>query len=134
MAPSLYYQVVLQFNHYYFLLYYIIEIIVCILKTYKLPYPTRTLVIEWFIVALMYPVQRSRLALGSKGNLTDKAPPIVISSILNISTILGTLHLIKWQTYVIELEITIGYIELTFETICFILGFTHLLTQKSNMY
>lgn len=134
MAPSLYYQVILYFNSHYFLFYYIIEILVCILKTYKLPYPTRTVTIEWFIVALLYPVQRSRLALGSKGNLTDKAPPIVISSLLNISTIFGTLHLIRWQTYVIYLEIITGYIELTFELICFILGFIHLLTQKSNMY
>lgn len=134
MAPSLHYQVILYFNNNYFLFYYIIEIIVCILKTYKLPYPTRTVAIEWFIVALLYPVQRSRIALGSKGNLTDKAPPIVISSLLNISTIFGTLHLIRWQTYVIYLEIIIGYIELSFELICFILGFIHLLTQKSNMY
>jgi len=134
MAPSLHYQVVLYFNRYYFLLYYIIEIIVCILKTYKLPYPTKTATVEWFIVALLYPVQRSRMALGTKGNLTDKAPPIIVSSILNISTILGTLHLIRWQTYVIHLEIIIGYIELTFELICFTLGFIHLLTQKSNMY
>jgi len=108
--------------------------IVCILKTYKLPYPARIAVVEWFILALLYPVQRSRIALGSKGNLTDKAPPIVISSILNITTILGTLHLIRWQTYVIYLELIIGYIELTFESICFVLGFIHLLTQKSNMY
>lgn len=134
MAPSLHYQVILYFNSYYFLLYYTIEIIVCISKTYKLPYPTRTAVIEWFIVALLYPVQRSRMALGSKGNLTDKAPPIVMSSVLNISTILGTLHLIRWQTYIIYLEIVVGYIELTFELICFVLGFIHLLTQKSNMY
>lgn len=134
MAPSLHYQVILYFNNNYFLFYYIIEIIVCILKTYKLPYPTRTVAIEWFIVALLYPVQRSRIALGSKGNLTDKAPPIVISSLLNISTIFGTLHLIRWQTYVIYLEIIIGYIELSFELICLILGFIHLLTQKSNMY
>lgn len=134
MAPSLYYQVVLYFNHYYFLLYYIIEIIICILKTYKLPYSTKTSATEWFIVGLLYPVQMSRIALGSKGNLTDKAPPIVISSILNISTILGTLYLIKWQTYVLYLEVIIGYIELTFECICFVLGFIHLLTQKSNMY
>jgi len=134
MAPSLNYQVILYFNRYYFLLYYIIEIIVCILKTYKLPYPTRIAAVEWFILALLYPLQRSRIALGSKGNLTDKAPPIVVSSILNIATILGTLHLIRWQTYVIYLEIIIGYIELTFESICFVLGFIHLLTQKSNMY
>lgn len=134
MAPSLHYQVILYFNRYYFLLYYIIEIIVCILKTYKLSYPTRIATIEWFILALLYPVQRSRIALGSKGNLTDKAPPIVISSILNITTILGTLHLIRWQTYIIHLEIIIGYIELTFESICFVLGFIHLLTQNSNMY
>lgn len=134
MAPSLHYQVILYFNSYFFLLYYIIEITVCILKTYKLPYSTKTAVIEWFMIALLYPVQKSRLALGCKGNLTDKAPPIVISTILNISTILGTLHLIRWQTYVIYLEIIIGYIELTFELICFVLGFIHLLTQKSNMY
>lgn len=134
MAPSLHYQVILYFNSYFFLLYYFIEITVCILKTYKLPYSTKTAVIEWFMVALLYPVQKSRLALGSKGNLTDKAPPIVISTILNISTILGTLHLIRWQTYVIYLEIIIGYIELTFELICFVLGFIHLLSQKSNMY
>lgn len=134
MAPSLYYQVVLYFNRYYFLLYYTIEVIVNILKVYKLPYSTRTAAVEWFIVGLLYPVQRSRMALGGKGNLTDKAPPIVISSILNISTILGTLHLIRWQTYVINLEIIVGYIELTFELICFLLGITHLLTQKSNMY
>lgn len=134
MAPSLHYQVILFFNRYYFLLYYFIEITVSILKTYKLPYPTRTAAVEWFIIALLYPVQRSRMSLGSKGNLTDKAPPIVISSILNISTILGTLYLIKWQTYIIYLEVIIGYIELTFELICFILGFIHLLTQKSNMY
>jgi len=108
--------------------------IVCLLKTYKLPYPTRIAIVEWLILGLLYPVQRSRIALGSKGNLTDKAPPIVISSILNISTILGTLYLIRWQTYVIYLEIIIGYIELTFESICFVLGFIHLLTQKSNMY
>ncbi|CAH1738127.1 unnamed protein product [Aphis gossypii] len=134
MAPSLHYQVVLYFNRYFFLLYYILEMIVCLLKTYKLPYPTRIAVVEWLILGLLYPVQRSRIALGSKGNLTDKAPPIVISSILNISTILGTLYLIRWQTYVIYLEIIIGYIELTFESICFVLGFIHLLTQKSNMY
>jgi len=134
MAPSLHYQVILYFNRYYFLLYYIIEIIVCILKTYKLSYPTRIATVEWFILALLYPVQRSRIALGSKGNLTDKAPPIVISSILNITTILGTLYLIRWQTYIIHLEIIIGYIELTFESICFVLGFIHLLTQNSNMY
>lgn len=134
MAPSLHYQVILYFNSCYFLMYYIIEIIVCILKTYKLPYSTKTAAIEWLIVALLYPVQKSRIALGSKGNLTDKAPPIVISTVLNISTILGTLYLIKWQTYVIYLEIVIGYIELTFELICFVLGFIHLLTQKSNMY
>jgi len=134
MAPSLHYQVILYFNRYYFLLYYIIEIIVCILKTYKLSYPTRIATVEWFILALLYPVQRSRIALGSKGNLTDKAPPIVISSILNITTILGTLYLIRWQTYIIHLEIIIGYIELTFESICFVLGFIHVLTQNSNMY
>lgn len=134
MAPSLYYQVILYFNNYYFLLYYIIEIFVCVLKTYKLPYPPRTAIVEWFIVGLLYPVQRSRLALGCKGNLTDKAPPIIISSLLNISTILGTLYLNRWQTYVIYIEIIIGYIELTFEIICFVFGFVHLLTQKSNMY
>lgn len=134
MAPSLHYQVILYFNRYYFLLYYIIEIIVCILKTYKLPYPTRIAAVEWFILALLYPLQRSRIALGCKGNLTDKAPPIVVSTILNIATILGTLHLIRWQTYIIYLEIIIGYIELIFESICFVLGFIHLLTQKSNMY
>jgi len=134
MAPSLLYQVVLYFNGYYFCMYYIIQIIICILKTYKLPYPTRTAAVEWLIVALLYPVQRSRMTLGGKGNLTDKAPPIVISSILNISTILGTIHLIRWQTYVIYLEMIFGYIELIIELICFVLGFIHLLTQKSNMY
>lgn len=134
MAPSLHYQVILYFNRYYFLMYYIIEIIIFSLKTYKLPYPTRTAAIEWLIIILLYPVQKSRIALGSKGNLTDRAPPIIISSILNISAVLGTLHLIRWQTYVIYFEIIIGYIELIFELICLLLGFIHLLTQKSNMY
>lgn len=118
---SLGYEILLYLNTYYYCFFAVAEVGVFIFKINHLPYPAGVLISEILILLLLTCTEASRIFVGRKGNLTEKIFSIVISIGLTVPSIIGVLYFLRWQTYVLRLEVILCGIQLILEglELCF---------------
>ncbi|XP_039289371.1 transmembrane protein 216-like [Nilaparvata lugens] len=121
-SSSLMFEVLMYLNSYYFGAFAVCELMMTVFKMVNLPYPNRNIVLELMIIILLCCIQYARIFLGRKGNLTQKAGPIMMSLFLTIPSFLSVVYLLLWQTYVLRLEVILCYIELVMECLESVLG------------
>ncbi|KAG8226939.1 hypothetical protein J437_LFUL004657 [Ladona fulva] len=83
------------------------EIGLLVFKVANLPYPESALAADITVLFLLFLVEILRIRLGRNGNITEKNGPLIASLGLIIPSLLGVLHLLLWQTYVLRLEVSL---------------------------
>ena len=94
-------QVLIYFNSWYALLYYVLNFILFIYKSLALPYPGSYLAGEVIGLVLMLLVDLMRLPLGNRGNKTEQAGPTVLFLILSLGLGIGCAYYIVLETFVL---------------------------------
>lgn len=116
------------FNYYFYCMLSFFVAAMYIYKVVNLPYPMDNVASEIAIFIFLGAIQKMRLYLGKKGNLTDSWPPMLASLLLTAPALLGVLYIRLWQTYVLRFEVILVSIELIFEILFFIFGLLHFVT------
>ena len=108
-------QVMLHFNCWYFVVWWIAEFCIFLWKGSELPYPSGNWDAEFFLLWIMIPIEYSRLFFGMKGNLTERKFPLIISICLSFATLIVYIFFHLWQTYVLRAEVILSCIAYAFE-------------------
>ncbi|GFH28575.1 uncharacterized protein HaLaN_27086, partial [Haematococcus lacustris] len=70
-----------------------------------LPYPQRNYVLEFLFAWLWVLIDAPRLFLASKGNKTEQVGPLLFSFILALPVLGLYIYYIRFQTYVLKLDV-----------------------------
>lgn len=134
VQSSLPFEVLLYFNYYYFIVFAIIECILYIFKITHLPYSTDAILIDTFVFKFFCSVEFCRIHAGRKGNLTGKNTFLVVSLLLNVPSLIGTLYILLVQLKVLRIEVILCYFETTLQLLELVFGLFHICAIKRNKY
>ncbi|XP_046385391.1 transmembrane protein 216-like isoform X1 [Ischnura elegans] len=112
MQSSLMFEVLLYLNSFYFGMLALCELGLVAFKVANLPYPESALATDMTVLLLLFLVEALRITLGRNGNLTERNGPLLASLGLLIPSLLGVLHILLWQTYVLRLEVVLASLQL----------------------
>lgn len=135
MHSSLFYQMITFFNEWFLAVFSLLELAMMGFKYYNLPYPGSYLTCDIILIACTFILEYFRIDLSRAGNLTEKQLPIIVSIPLGICSVLGSVYILLWQTYVLRIELIFAIIQLAFQgieiihTVILGIGFH----QKSNL-
>ena len=76
-------------------------------------------------------VQFTRLFLGSRGNKTESSTVTFLFLLLTLATFVGNLFFLSMQTYVIVIEVLIGFVCVIFSALELIFGIIAAIEFKS---
>ncbi|XP_065179467.1 transmembrane protein 216-like [Sycon ciliatum] len=102
-------QMFFYFHGWFFGIGWICEILLLVYKTIVLPYPDRNLRGEIVFFIFLLFLELGRLFLGSQGNITQHKVPLIVSLLLCLPVLFSYLYIVLWQTYVLRVELIIGY-------------------------
>ncbi|XP_014782685.1 transmembrane protein 216 [Octopus bimaculoides] len=128
IRSSLSYQILLFLNQWYFGLFFILEIFIFIFKGETLPYAPGVLSLEVLLLFILLIIEQFRIFFGKKGNLTERINGVAMSIFLSLPSLSVTLYLTFWQSYVLQLEVILTAIEITFIGAEFIFGLLFIIT------
>jgi transmembrane protein 216 len=80
------------------------EILLLVFKVNYLPYPYGSIVSEALLLLLYIIIELGRIASGERGNLTEKALYVFVSTILSAPACTVLVYLLLWQTYILKVE------------------------------
>ncbi|XP_028408185.1 transmembrane protein 216-like [Dendronephthya gigantea] len=109
-------QVLLHLNVWYFIVFWIAELLIYAYKGVILPFPNEgsTLALEIILMFLFAFIEAVRLFFGYKGNLAERKLALIFSIVLTIPVLFLALFLMLWQTYVLRIEFILCSILLVF--------------------
>lgn len=93
-------QILLYFNRWYTVLWFLVELGAQIYKGFILPFPSNTFGIEVAMIFLYILVDLLRNFFGTKGNKAHHTPSLFIFFILTVPIIFGNVYYTHWQIYV----------------------------------
>ncbi|XP_076336233.1 transmembrane protein 216-like isoform X1 [Tachypleus tridentatus] len=122
ILSSLPYQILLVFGGWYYILYSIVTFLLFVYKGLILPYPVKNVVCEVVLLTFLCGVEGTRLFLGKKGNLTERTMSVILSLVLTVPAIIGVVYFLRWQTYVLWIELILGAILLVVQGLQSVFG------------
>ena len=111
---SLTLQIMLFFDWYFTIFYFVVTIILLIYKAYELPYPSPVWELEFIMLLLFFGWQLIKIDLGNRGNKTEHSMITLGFVILAILSVLPFVFYIRLQTYVLVIEVILNAIGLFF--------------------
>ena len=123
----LYLQILLYFNKWFAILFFLLNMIVFIYKGYYLPYPPSALGLEVFQVFLYAILEMIRIFQASHGNKTEQTGPLIVSMFLAIGTIVVNVVLLELQTYVLRIDFVINLVSICFVSLEVLISFLAML-------
>ncbi|CAM1327365.1 Uncharacterised protein g9486 [Pycnogonum litorale] len=118
----------LHLSKYYFAAFALAELLIFIFKGSVLPYSTFNVTYEVILIFLLSGVEWVRIFLGSKGNLTERTMPVVLSILLSVPSFVCVLYFLLWQTYVLRIEAILSGILLVLQGLQFIFAVFSVIT------
>lgn len=94
------------------------------------PYPRGNMATEVCLLTFTTVVESVRLSLGKRGNLTERGPCVLLSLLLTVPAALSAIYFLRWQTYVLRIDVILAAVQLGFEAlqtlfaICSVVAFT----------
>ena len=128
VRSSVPYQILLYINGWYFGFFWLCEALIFIFKGQTLPYPPNVLLAEVILLFIMAGLEAIRLFLGMKGNLTERVAGVVLSIVISIPALFGSIYLLIWQTYVLRVEVILNAIQLAFIALQLVFGLVSTIT------
>ncbi|GMH53186.1 hypothetical protein TrVE_jg1854 [Triparma verrucosa] len=114
ILSSLPLQILLFFNQWFSLAWFMINFALYIYKGFHFHFPYAAFEWELAMLVLMAFIENSRLMLASRGNKTEQIPPLIWSIALSIPMIVGFSFFLTIQTYVMRIDIILNTIALVF--------------------
>ncbi|XP_022294102.1 transmembrane protein 216-like [Crassostrea virginica] len=128
VRSSLPYQILLYLNGWYFAFFFLCEILIYVYKNETLPYADNVLPAEVILVFILAGIEALRIFFAQKGNLTERIMGVLVSIVLSIPAVLGTLYLILWQTYVLRVDVILAAIQAAFIGLELVFGIISMIT------
>jgi len=117
MLSSLPLQILFFFNGWYDVAYTIAMSLLFAWKGTNLPYPDELrdmLGLEVAIIFLLAIIEYARIFLGTKGNKTEQAGPLVMSLVLCLPALTGFAYFLRLQIYVTRADLVLNGISMAF--------------------
>ena len=111
---SLTLQILLYFDWYFSIFFFIVTIILLFYKTYGLPYPSSVWELEFVLLLLFWAWQMIKIDLGSRGNRTETNVTTLMFVLLTIPSIFAFVFYLRLQTYVLVIEVILNAIGIFF--------------------
>lgn len=121
-------ELLLYLHSYYFATFVFLEVCFGIYKIVSLPIQSNNIIIEVLIHLFLVCIELVRIQLGRKGNLTETLLPLIVSTILTGPSVAGIWYLLRWQSYVLWLELIMCYIQLSMQGVEFVLALVSICT------
>ena len=113
-SSSLPLQVLLFFDWYFSIFFFIVTIILMFYKSYGLPYPSAVWALEFVLLLCFWAWQMIKVDLGTRGNKTESSVTTLFMVLLNLPSIFAFVFYLRLQTYVLVLEVILNAIGLFF--------------------
>jgi len=117
MLSSLPLQILLYFNGWWDVLYTVIMLVLFIWKDNRLPYHDELqdlLGLEIGLVFALGLLEYARILLGSRGNKTEQAGPLIGCLLLSCPAIVANVYYLHLQIYVTRADVIVNSISLIF--------------------
>merc|ERR1711907_315807 len=98
-------EALLYFSRLFVFFYWFVGNIMFVFKGLNLPYPTGTIIGEMILLTVICIIDANRIFLASRGNKTEKTPPMAWSLLLCLFAFGGYLYMAIGQVYVLRLEL-----------------------------
>ncbi|XP_005109190.1 transmembrane protein 216 isoform X2 [Aplysia californica] len=128
VRSSLPFQILLYLNGWYFVFFFVCEILLFVFKGETLPYASNVLAAEILLLFLLAIIEGLRLFFGRRGNLTEQIVGVIVFLVLSVPTIFGVLFFWLWQTYVLRAEVILTAIQIAFIGLEIIIGIISMIT------
>ncbi|KAI8468271.1 MAG: hypothetical protein J3K34DRAFT_523069 [Monoraphidium minutum] len=117
VLTSLPLQIFFYFGSWWDMMFWIISIAVFVYKGSVLPYPSGRFAAEFTFLWVWLLVEPARIFLGSKGNKTEQAGPMLFSLLLSLPVVALLVYYLRFQTFVLKVEelttaISLGFLGL----------------------
>ena len=130
-VASLTLQIFITLDYYVQWIFTLITGLLLSYKIYQFSFPIGIFFLETLFVLLLALVQFTRLFLGSRGNKTESSTVTFFFLLLTIATIIGNLYFLQLQTYVIVVEVAIGFLSIGFSILEILFGIVAAIEFKS---
>ena len=134
ILSSLSLQILIYFNGWYAVAYFVLEALLFIYKDFHFYYPADILAWEISMLVMLALMEVVRLFLASKGNKTESMRPMLWAILLALPIVTGYVWFLRLQTYVMRLEVILAAIGLSFVGLEFFLSVGAMLTFMSAFY
>ncbi|XP_063253850.1 transmembrane protein 80 isoform X2 [Prinia subflava] len=100
--------ILLYVNGIYYIFYFLATLAMIIYKSQVFSYPDDLLAPDLAVLFLMAILEVPRLYLGFKGNLTEAEAPLGLSLGLTVGSVVLSVYLLLWQTYVLWADVLLN--------------------------
>ncbi|NXA11609.1 TMM80 protein, partial [Sapayoa aenigma] len=101
-------QILFYVNGIYYIFYFLATLAMIIYKSQVFSYPDDFLAPDLAVLFLMAILEVPRLYLGCKGNLREEEAPLGLSLGLTVGSVVLSLYLLAWQTYVLRADVVLN--------------------------
>ena len=122
MLSSLPLQVLLYFNGWFDVLFFVVTIALYIYKGNALPYPSGVLGLEIFGIIMIAFIEPCRLLLGSRGNKTETVTPLGWALGLSLPLFGAHAYYLRFQVFVLRIDQILNIFAISFLAIEFLLS------------
>jgi transmembrane protein 216 len=120
MHSSLIFQMLLYFHWYFMGLYNVAQVLFFIFKSHYFFYPSSYLLCDLLVLISTCLLEMIRLRIGKEGNLTEGQLHILMCLFLTVSATMGTVYVVVWQTYLLNIELILASITFVFHGLEFL--------------
>ena len=107
-------QILVYFNGWFANLFWALNVALFVYKRYNFYYDGRSFDWDFLMLFFISAVDATRLFLGSKGNKTEHAAPLMWFIFLTAPVCVGYAYLLTLQTYVLRLDVVLCSLGLFF--------------------
>ncbi|XP_064516109.1 transmembrane protein 80 isoform X1 [Pseudopipra pipra] len=100
-------QILFYVNGIYYIFYFLATLAMIVYKSQVFSYPDDFLAPDLAVLFLMAMLEVPRLYLGCKGNLREEEAPLALSLGLTVGSVVLSVYLLAWQTYVLWADIVL---------------------------
>ncbi|XP_055382837.1 transmembrane protein 216-like isoform X2 [Condylostylus longicornis] len=105
MNSSLAFEILMYLNSFYFGMFSICELSICVLKAINLNYDPTILLKDSCGLVLLCIVEAIRIVLGRKGSISDRGWQVICSVILTFPCTAGVVYFLFFQAHILKLEL-----------------------------
>ncbi|XP_044736258.1 transmembrane protein 216-like isoform X2 [Chrysoperla carnea] len=137
MNTSLFYEVLLYLNSFYFGVFGVSEVGIALFKYVKIPYSKDAMLTEFSLLIFLCILEYCRIWLGRRGNFSDRvsAIPIILSTLLILPAAAIVVYFLIWQELILRFEYIILSVQLLLHATELVIAFLNIMpSSRKQVY